>query len=188
MALMPAAVTISVLVVATILNVAFSWRSLPHPGFHGFFRFFAFEAILCIIVVNAPRWFDRPFAPLQLFSWVLLTVSFFLAVHAYHLLRHLGRPSAPASGSPLFALENTTSLVTTGAYRFIRHPAYASLLYLAWGAALKSLSLLTAILAIVASAALIATAKAEEAENIQRFGSAYRDYMARTRLFIPFVL
>jgi len=41
---------------------------------------------------------------------------------------------------------------------------------------------------VVASASLLATAKAEEAENISRFGPAYRDYMARSRLFIPFVL
>jgi len=185
---MPTVLAFSLLFAGTILLVAVSWRSLRRPGSHGFFRFFAFEAILCTVIVNAPLWFDRPAAPLQLLSWVLLTASLFLAVHSFHLLRHLGRPSALEAGSPLFPIENTAALVTTGAYRFIRHPAYAALLYLAWGAALKSISLLSAALAVVASAALLATAKAEEAENIRRFGSAYRAYMARTRLFIPFVV
>ena len=185
---MPIALAFWLLLAGTILLVAISRRCLRHPRSHGFFRFFAFEAILCIIVVNASFWFDRPFAPVQLFSWVLLTASLFLALHSYHLLRDLGRPSAPDPGSPLFPVENTASLVTTGAYRFIRHPAYASLLYLAWGATLKSLSPLSAVLAVVASVSLLATAKAEESENISRFGPVYRDYMARTKLFIPFIL
>lgn len=158
------------------------------PSSHGFFRFFAFEAILCIIVLNAPVWFHRPFAPLQLVSWPLLLVSAGLAVHGYHVLGKLGQPSQPEPGSPLFRVENTASLVTTGAYRFIRHPLYASLLYLAWGAALKSLTPVVVLLAVLATAFLVATAKSEEAENIGRFGEAYRQYMAHTRLFIPFVL
>lgn len=33
---------------------------------------------------------------------------------------------------------------------------------------------------------LLATAKVEEAENIGYFGTAYRAYMKRTKMFIPF--
>jgi protein-S-isoprenylcysteine O-methyltransferase Ste14 len=169
--------------------MAVSWRSLRQPRSHGFFRFFAFEAILCILLINGPVWFHRPFAPSQLLSWALLSVSLGLVVHGFYLLRRLGRPSTPDPGSPVFRVENTASLVTSGAYRFIRHPLYASLLYLAWGAALKSPTPASVALALVATASLVATAKAEEAENVRRFGDAYREYMARTRrLFIPGVL
>ncbi len=58
----------------------------------------------------------------------------------------------------------------------------------AWGALLKSVTISTLVLAGVATLALAATAKAEEAENVTRFGQAYRDYMKRTRRFVPFVL
>lgn len=103
-------------------------------------------------------------------------------------MRHLGQPAKPESGSHLFRIENTASLVTTGAYRLIRHSLYASLLCLAWGAALKSLTPVSAVLVAAATVCLVATAKSEEVENIGRFGEAYREYMARTWLFIPFVL
>lgn len=185
---MPSTLSLALLLIGTLLLVGISWRSLRWPQSHGFFRFFAFESILCIIVLNAPFWFQRPFAPMQLLSWALLFVSLGLVVHGFHLLRHLGQPSEPEPGSPVFRVENTTVLVTTGAYRFIRHPLYASLLYLAWGAAFKSLTAVTLLLALVATVSLVATAKAEEVENLARFGDAYRDYMAHTRLFIPFVL
>jgi protein-S-isoprenylcysteine O-methyltransferase Ste14 len=185
---MPVTLFLSLLVTGTILLVAVSWRSLRQPRSHGFFRFFAFEAILCIILINAPVWFHRPFALMQLLSWALLLVSLGLAVHGFYLLQRFGRPPKPDPGSPMFRVENTASLVTSGAYRFIRHPLYASLLYLAWGAALKSLTPASLILASFATAALVATAKTEEVENLGRFGDAYREYMAHTRLFIPFVL
>jgi protein-S-isoprenylcysteine O-methyltransferase Ste14 len=186
---MPGSLSLSLLLAGTILLVALSWRSLGQPRSHGFFRFFAFEAILCIVVVNAPVWFHRPFAPMHLLSWALLLVSLALVIHGFYLLRKLGQPSKPAPGSPMFGVENTASLVTTGAFRFIRHPLYASLLYLAWGAALKSLTPLSLVLALLATAALVATAKAEEREDIRRFGDVYREYMTHTRwLFIPFVL
>ena len=59
---------------------------------------------------------------------------------------------------------------------------------MAWGALLKSVTLPTLLLTTVASGALFATARAEEVENLGRFGREYRDYMDRTRRFIPFLL
>jgi len=173
--------------IASAVLVGIFWRSLSRPRFHGFFRFFAFEAILGTMVLNVPVWFVRPFAPLQLLSWVLLILSAALAIHGYMMLTRLGRPSRPAPDSPMFQVESTTLLVTRGAYRYIRHPLNASLLCLAWGAAVKQLGTAPLILAVFATVFLFATAKCEEAENLARFGDAYRVYMARTKLFIPFL-
>ena len=155
---------------------------------HGFPRFFAFEAVLALIVLNAPHWFVSPFAAQQIFSWILLILSIVLVVWGVILLRRLGRSRPATDGSPEFEWENTERLVTTGIYRYIRHPMYSSLLFLAWGALLKSVSLVTLILAGVATLALAFTAKAEEAENITRFGVEYRNYMRRTKRFVPFLL
>ena len=46
----------------------------------------------------------------------------------------------------------------------------------------------TLVLAAVATLAMATTAKVEEAENVNRFGQEYKDYMKRTRRFVPFVL
>jgi len=165
-----------------------SRRSLLHPASHGFSRFFAFEAILALIVLNGPYWFANPFGVRQLVSWLLLSVSAVFVVWGFVLLRRLGGFRPTAEASPAFEWENTGSLVTTGIYHYIRHPMYSSLLFLAWGAVLKSMTIGTLLLCAVASLALAATAKAEEAENLTRFGQEYRDYKERTRRFIPFLL
>jgi protein-S-isoprenylcysteine O-methyltransferase Ste14 len=159
-----------------------SRRSLLRPSSFGFYRFFAVESILTLIVLNAAGWFTRPLAVQQLVSWLLLLTSVIMVIWGSLTLRRLGQPVS--QGAAEFS---TTTLVTTGPYRYIRHPLYASLLFLAWGALLKAVSPWTLALAGIATVALIATAKAEEAATIRQFGEAYRDYMAQTRRFVPFL-
>jgi len=170
----PIAATIVLL--GTGFLVAVSRRSLSRPRSHGFFRFFAFEAILWLVALNAGHWFVHPGAPRQLLSWLLLATSLLLAVHGFHLLRAVGRPATPDPAAAAFRFESTTTLVTAGAYRYIRHPLYASLLLAAWGTVLKRPSSLTVPLGLIATAFLVATAKAEEVENLARFGDPYREY------------
>jgi protein-S-isoprenylcysteine O-methyltransferase Ste14 len=81
----------------------------------------------------------------------------------------------------------TTQLVTTGAFKYIRHPLYSSLLLLAWGVFFKHPSWIGCGVALGATAFLLATAKAEEVENVRYFGTEYHAYMQRTKMFIPFV-
>jgi protein-S-isoprenylcysteine O-methyltransferase Ste14 len=160
--------------------LAVSWPALRGRRAHGFYRFFAWEAILALIVLNLRFWFADPFSPLHLLAWALLLLSIFLAVHGFRLLRRVGRPQGE--------FENTTRLVTVGAYRYIRHPVYASLLCLAAGAWLKQVTPASALLFALAAILLYATARVEEAENLARFGPEYAAYMRRTKMFIPYVI
>jgi protein-S-isoprenylcysteine O-methyltransferase Ste14 len=130
---------------------------------------------------------SRKFCHHQLISWLFLILSIVLSISGFVLLHRLGEPQPVSRNSPEFTFENTSNLITTGAYRYIRHPLYASLLLLSWGVLLKAVSLPTLLVAAVATASLVATAKAEERENLARFGPAYKDYVARTHRFIPFL-
>jgi protein-S-isoprenylcysteine O-methyltransferase Ste14 len=56
-----------------------------------------------------------------------------------------------------------------------------------WGVLFKDPSLPGGLLALAATLALIATAKADEAECTRFFGPSYRDYMQQTRMFVPFL-
>jgi protein-S-isoprenylcysteine O-methyltransferase Ste14 len=164
-----------------------SRASLVVPGSHGFYRFFAWEAILGLALLNIDVWFRDPCSWHQLISWPLLVASAFLVVVGVGLLRRRGEPDGRRDDVPLVAFEKTTALVTTGAYRYIRHPLYSSLLFLAWGIFFKAPSWLGGLLAVTATLALVATARVEEAENVRFFGEAYREYMKRTKMFIPYL-
>ena len=168
---------LALFLLASVPILVLSWPSLRRPRSHGFFRFFAFESLLGLALLNLGVWFHQPWSGLQVVSWLFLLASAFLALHAFALLRKLGRPTG--------AIETTTVLVTSGAYRYIRHPLYASLLYFGWGVFFKDPSMGSSILVGLASISLFLTAKAEETGNLAKFGAEYTALMARTKMFVP---
>ena len=174
-------------VLGTVFLAAVSHKSLLHPHLHGFPRFFAWEILLAMLVLNLETWFRNPFAWHQLVSWTLLLVSLLLVILGLRLLRQIGKPDAGRKDASLLGLEKTSKLVTVGLYRYIRHPLYSSLLFLGWGMFFKSPSWLEAVLALACTFFLTATARTEERENIAYFGDEYLAYQKRTRLFIPHV-
>jgi protein-S-isoprenylcysteine O-methyltransferase Ste14 len=170
------------ILIFSIGSVGIVWvstQSLRMPGSHGFYRFFAWEIILGMFVLNLHNWFANPFAWNQIISWVLLFLCLIPIFYGVFLLRTVGKPTDQ--------LEATTRLVTNGIYQSIRHPLYASLIYLTWGIFFKSPSLLGGCLAVVSTAFLYATARADESECLIKFGEEYAGYMKKTKMFIPFV-
>ena len=174
---MPKVIIFAVVSVAIVL---LSWKSLRNLRSHGFFRFFAFECALGLLLLNVGYWFREPFSIIHIISWLLLLSSLVMVVNGFYLLRMEGKPKG--------GIENTTILVRRGIYRYIRHPLYSSLLLFGWGVFFKNPSPLSAFLAIVASAFLAATARVEEKENVVKFGEQYVAYMKNTKMFIRFVI
>jgi protein-S-isoprenylcysteine O-methyltransferase Ste14 len=173
--------------IVSLWIVYLSRKSLRAPRSHGFYRFFAWEAILALFLLNVNHWFQDPFSWHQLISWLLLIASAYMVIQAVLLLNRVGKPDSLRSGEPLYGLEQTTTLVEVGVYRTIRHPMYSSLLLLAWGIFFKSPNWVGGLLSAAATGFLILTAGAEEEENIRFFGPMYQEYMRRTRRFIPFL-
>jgi protein-S-isoprenylcysteine O-methyltransferase Ste14 len=182
-----AIVQVACFLLGTICLATVSRASLARPLSHGFYRFFAWEAILALVSLNIGVWFRDPFSWPQLISWSLLAISAFLVIAGVRQLWQRGQPDARRDDVSLMAFEKTTALVTTGIYRTIRHPLYSSLLFLAWGVFFKAPSWLGGLLSLAAALFLVATARAEEAENLRFFGEAYREYVKQTRMFIPFL-
>lgn len=174
-------------VLATIGIAWVSRSSLRNVRVHGFYRFFAWETILIMFLMNMNDWFVDPFSIRQIISWLFLIVSLVLIYQGVQLFRKRGRLDQERNDPALVGIEKTTELVTTGICHYIRHPFYSSLLFLGWGIFLKSVSWKGIILAAATTILLIITAKKEEAENVQYFGEKYQDYMKRTKMFIPFI-
>lgn len=170
-----------VLITGTIFIVLFSWfLSIKYKRYHGIARFFAFESIFILVLLNYRVWFREPFSPLQLISWILLLISLYAVITGYLLLKRKGEPTAN--------FENTSLLVKTGIYKLIRHPLYLSVFLLGTGIMLKNPELVQLILGAVNLIAVYITAKIEENEMIAKFGEEYRQYMKETKMFIPFIV
>ena len=171
----------AILIAGTILIILFSWfLSIKFKRYHGIARFFAFESVFIIILLNYKIWFVNPFSPFQIVSWILLILSAYVVITGYLLLKRKGKPDSN--------FENTSLLVKSGIYGYIRHPLYLSVFLLGTGVMLKDPGPPQLILGVINLIAVYFTARIEENEMMAKFGYDYRAYMQETKMFIPFVI
>ncbi len=89
-------------------------------------------------------------------------------------------------GMPMTRKEDP-ELVTSGPYRFVRHPIYSGLLLAAAGTALAT-NLLWLIGLIVMAGYFLYSARIEEELMTASFPAVYPGYRARTKMLVPFLL
>ncbi|MBI5324043.1 MAG: isoprenylcysteine carboxylmethyltransferase family protein [Ignavibacteriae bacterium] len=174
-----------VFIILSIPLVIVSWRTLFKIKTHGFFRFFAWECILWLLINNYIFWFENPFGLKQILSWLLLFYSLILLITGILQLIKFGKPHKSRNEKQLFNMEKTTLLVVNGIYKYIRHPIYGSLIFLTWGIYLKNTDLILTIFAILSTILLFITSKYDEKECIVYFGQSYKEYMTHSRMFVP---
>jgi protein-S-isoprenylcysteine O-methyltransferase Ste14 len=81
----------------------------------------------------------------------------------------------------------TGGLVTTGPYRYIRHPIYAAILYFFWAGIAAHPSLVTLAAGLLATAFTAVRIVAEEKLLVTMYPE-YRAYARVTKRVVPFVL
>jgi protein-S-isoprenylcysteine O-methyltransferase Ste14 len=110
---------------------------------------------------------------------VLFACGIALAVWArLHLGRNWGMPMSQRA---------EPELVTSGPYRFVRHPIYSGLLTAMVGTALVD-NLLGLIVVAVLVAYFYYCGTVEERNLAATFPTAYPEYRSRTKMLIPFLL
>jgi protein-S-isoprenylcysteine O-methyltransferase Ste14 len=175
------AMNIYILISGTAVIILISWfLSIKHKRYHGITRFFAFESVFILFLMNYSLWFADPFSALHLVSWFFLIFSIYPVVAGFLLLKRAGKPDNN--------FENTSILVESGIYKYIRHPLYLSVFMLGTGIMLKDPGTVQLFLGGVNTISLFLTALIEEKEMILKFGDLYKDYMKHTRMFVPFIL
>jgi len=171
----------AVLVSGTILIILFSWfLSLRYKRYHGIARFFAFESVFILVCLNIKVWFHEPFSSFQIASWILMFLALYVVITGYLLLKREGKPDTN--------FENTSLLVKSGIYGYIRHPLYLSIFLLGTGIMLKDPASVQLCLGVINLIAVYITSRIEENEMIKKFGDDYRMYMKETKMFIPFII
>ena len=169
------------LVIGTLIIAAFSWYfSLKEKRYHGIARFFSFESIFILVMLNWRVWFKDPFSPYQILSWLFLFASIYPGIAGFLTLHGKGKPEDNH-------IERTTVLVKSGIYKYIRHPLYCSLFLLGTGVMLKDPGLIQLIFGSVNLLAVYFTARIEEKEMTSKFGTQYKEYMNDTKMFIPYI-
>lgn len=84
-------------------------------------------------------------------------------------------------------IKENASLITTGAYRYIRHPMYFSVLLMMFGVVVSEPTLLSLFIYVILVVTLFLKAQKEEMLWMEQ-SSEYKTYMQQTKRIIPFIL
>lgn len=133
-----------------------------------------------VYLIN-PAWMGWSRAGLpEWLRWLGVGVGILCTLGIYWLFSSIGSGITPTS-----ATRREHKLVTSGPYRWVRHPLYTvgSSMFVAFG--MMSDNWFIALLGILAFIAMAIRTPREEANLIDKFGDDYRDYMKRTGRFLP---
>ena len=117
-----------------------------------------------------PHWVRRMGAVSGILSMGLL----------YWTFRHLGK-----NLTDTVVTRAKHTLVTTGPYRWVRHPFYGAVALVVVSAFLLTANWFIALLGVGVLVLLVIRTRKEEQKLIERFGGEYRSYMERTGRFVP---
>lgn len=176
---------IMVFFVGGLAIVALSRRTFSDTRSYRFFRFIAFETLWALIVLTGPSLLRFGLSPGSIIAGMMFLTAFLLGTSSILLLVRARKPAQPTRHQPASNRTQAPTPVTTGPFRYIRHPIYTSLLLVAWGMTARHFTFFSILLSLALTGLLLLTARAEELENLERFGEAYDRYMERTKMFVP---
>jgi len=112
--------------------------------------------------------------------WLGVLIGVLCTFGVYWLFSSIGSGITPTSGT-----RKEHQLVTSGPYRWVRHPLYTvgSSMFIAFG--MMADNWFIALLGILAFIGMAIRTPKEEANLIEKFGDEYRQYMKRTGRFLP---
>ncbi len=112
--------------------------------------------------------------------WLGVGLGILCNLGIYWLFSSLGSNITPTS-----ATRREHKLVTSGPYRWVRHPLYTmgSALFVSFGLAADNWFI--AALGLLAFIVMAIRTPTEEANLIEKFGNEYREYMKNTGAFLP---
>jgi len=137
----------------------------------GFILYAVYPGWMALFTIPLPVWL----------RWVAVGLSLAtipLIIWAY---RALGKQWT----APKLLLRKEHTLVTSGPYRYVRHPMYAAGFTFIIALAMATANWLVVLPMIAGTALLYAQIGKEEAMLIERFGDDYRAYMKRTARLLP---
>jgi protein-S-isoprenylcysteine O-methyltransferase Ste14 len=116
---------------------------------------------------------------LQLCGVALVVVGLVIAIVA--------RRTLADNWSSNIELKKNHELITTGIYKYVRHPIYTGMTFMGIGSALGLQSIYTALFFIAMETFLIFKMKKEEKLLQKHFPKEYSEYMRKTKSLIPFI-
>jgi len=139
-------------------------------------------ALAVALVVSAVPSFLIDYPSIAFVSGILLMLGGLM-------LRLASKKALASSFTGRVVVVADQAVVQTGVYRLIRHPSYTAAFMMLVGVAVALGSWISVAVMFLACCFLYGQrVRAEEVALLETLGSPYREYMAKTKRFIPFIV
>jgi methanethiol S-methyltransferase len=152
----------------------------------------SFLPVLVMAAVNPDRTLYSvrlPWSALMVFGEILAVITLLVGFRQTDTWEFLGLrqlKGGASGGYPGGPMETAQGhLITSGMYRFVRHPLYSAGMAFIWLIPLMTVNVLAINIAITVY--VVFGAYFEERKLRQEFGQEYTDYAAKTPMFVPFL-
>jgi protein-S-isoprenylcysteine O-methyltransferase Ste14 len=118
--------------------------------------------------------------PLSILAIALVLIGLFILIWA--------RSTLGANWNANVETKEWQALVQKGPYAKVRHPMYTGLVTMVFGSALSYGRLLGIVILAIFIVGFCLKAFQEESILTKRYGNAYKEYKAKTKAFIPYIV
>lgn len=137
--------------------------------------------LVCLAFLVHPAWVESARFDLSIgWRWLGAAIGLTGLVLFAWMFRHLGL-NVTSTSMP----RRNGTLVTTGPYRWVRHPMYTAVVILVIATVLLTANAVVAVGGVGLFALLMARSRLEEARLVEKFGVDYRAYQRRTGRIVP---
>ncbi len=150
--------------------ILFGLRLAAVPGFLGGIAWLIHPQWMAWSSVPLPSWL-RWLGVVLTACWGILVVWTF---------KHLGK-----NLTDTVVTRRDHTLTTTGPYRYVRHPFYLAFMTAVLGVSLATANWFLLVWGVIPFVFVVIRTRIEEQKLTERFGDAYRDYVAKTGKFLP---
>jgi protein-S-isoprenylcysteine O-methyltransferase Ste14 len=142
---------------------------------------YVFILLSAFVYILAPSWLAWAALPLPpALRWFGVGIGIGSVFLLFGVHRTLGRNFA-APG----VIQSRQTLITTGPYHWVRHPMYVTFFTISVTVALVTTNWIIIIMCLLFGVLLPSVIQIEEQTLLEKFGDEYREYMQRTRRFLP---
>ena len=118
--------------------------------------------------------------PLSILAVALVLIGLFILIWA--------RSTLGANWNANVETKEWQALVQKGPYAKVRHPMYTGLVTMVLGSALSYGRMLGVVILVIFIVGFCLKALQEESILTKRYGNAYKEYRAKTKAFIPYIV
>lgn len=154
---------------------------IPYLALHSSAMVLWLSTLVYLLVPSAIAWASMPIP--SVFRWSCFCVAILASIPMIWTLASLGK-----NLTDTVVTKSDAYLVTSGPYRWVRHPYYTTTAIIMLSVTILTSNWLVGLGCVLVFACLALRTPKEEQKLVDKFGSDYLDYRAKTGMFFPTIL